>query len=112
MSWVGGISDMVPENPAVSSTLPTPTGFLQPGVMGIYLPGTGTLGWVVWCGAGIPRSQDITLFYNHCTWVWDQLVQRLRVSASPPLLPVQMNVVSLIPSLSDSHTARFSDSSE
>ena len=30
--------------------------FLQPEVMGIYLPGTGTLGWVVWSGAGITLS--------------------------------------------------------
>ena len=29
---------------------------LQPEVVGIYLPGSGTLGWEVWCGAGIPRS--------------------------------------------------------
>ena len=29
--------------------------FLQLEVMGTYLPGTGTLSWVVWCGAGIPH---------------------------------------------------------
>ena len=33
--------------------------FLHPEVMGICLPGTGTLGWVVWCGAGNPRSRGI-----------------------------------------------------
>ena len=27
--------------------------------MGTYLPGTGTLGWGAWCGAGTPHSQDI-----------------------------------------------------
>ena len=32
---------------------PNPHWFLQPEVMGIYLPGTGTLGYVVWPGAGI-----------------------------------------------------------
>ena len=26
---------------------------------GAYLPGTGTLGWRAWCGAGTPHSQDI-----------------------------------------------------
>ena len=38
---------------------PNPHWFLQPEVMGTYLPGTGTMCWVVWCGAGIPHSQDI-----------------------------------------------------
>ena len=33
--------------------------FLQPKVMGTYLPVTGTLGWGAWCGAGTPPSQDI-----------------------------------------------------
>ena len=30
--------------------------FSQPEVMGTYLPGAGTLGWVVWTGAGILLS--------------------------------------------------------
>ena len=30
--------------------------FLQPELVGIYLPGTGTLGWGAWCGPGIPHS--------------------------------------------------------
>ena len=30
--------------------------FLQTVVMRTYLPGTGTLGWVVWYGPGIPHS--------------------------------------------------------
>ena len=38
---------------------PNPHWFLQPEVMGTYLPGTGTVGWVVWCGAGIPCSPGI-----------------------------------------------------
>ena len=38
---------------------PNPHWFLQPEVMGTYLPGTGTLGWVVWCRSGIPHSQRI-----------------------------------------------------
>ena len=33
--------------------------FLQPEVVGTYLPGTGTLGWGTWCGAETPHSQDI-----------------------------------------------------
>ena len=36
-----------------------PCWFLQPEVVGTYLPGTGTLGWGAWCGAGTPHSQDI-----------------------------------------------------
>ena len=30
--------------------------FLQPKVIETYLPGTGTLGWGAWCGAGTPWS--------------------------------------------------------
>ncbi|KAF6094767.1 hypothetical protein HJG60_011865 [Phyllostomus discolor] len=37
----------------------SPHWFLQPELMGIYLPGTGTLGWGAWCGAGTPHSQYI-----------------------------------------------------
>ena len=33
--------------------------FLEPEVMGTYLPGIGTLGWVVWSGAGISHSWGI-----------------------------------------------------
>ena len=36
-----------------------PHWFLQPEVVGTYLPGTRTLGWGTWCGAGTPRSWDI-----------------------------------------------------
>ena len=36
-----------------------PLWFLQPEFMVTYLPGTGTLGWGSWCGAGTPCSQDI-----------------------------------------------------
>ena len=36
-----------------------PHWILQPAVVGIYLLGTGTLGWGAWCEAGTPRSQDI-----------------------------------------------------
>ena len=47
-----------------------PLWFLQPEVVGTYLPGTGTLGWGAWCGAGTPRSR---IFIHH-TWVRDQPV--------------------------------------
>ena len=33
-----------------------PCWFLQPEVMGTYLPGTGTLGWRARCGAGTPYT--------------------------------------------------------
>ena len=36
-----------------------PRWFLQPEIMGANLPGTGTLGWGVSCGAETPHSQDI-----------------------------------------------------
>ena len=36
-----------------------PRWFLQPEVMGTYLPGTGTLGWGAWHGAGTPYFSDI-----------------------------------------------------
>ena len=35
-------------------------GFLQPEVMGAHLPDAGTLGRVVWCGAGIPHSRFLS----------------------------------------------------
>ena len=38
---------------------PKPNWFLQPEVMGIYLPGTGTLGYADWSGAGFAGSQGI-----------------------------------------------------
>ena len=50
---------------------PQPPWFLQPEVMDTYLPGTGTLGWVVWCGSGITCSRDISLFYIQYMWAWD-----------------------------------------
>ena len=45
-----------------------PRWFLQPEIMGIYLPATGTLDWGAWCWAGTPRSQHIPpkfLFTTH-----------------------------------------------
>ena len=37
-----------------------PCWVLQPEVIGTYLPGTWTLGWGLWCGAGSPHSWDIS----------------------------------------------------
>ena len=36
-----------------------PCWFLQPEVLGIYLSGTGNLGWGSWCGCATPCSRDI-----------------------------------------------------
>ena len=46
-------------NPTVSSTVPTPCWFLQPEVIGIYLPGAWSLGWMIWSGAGITCSRGM-----------------------------------------------------
>ena len=60
--------------------------------METYLSGTGTLAWGAWYGAGTPYSQDILLnFYP------PYVVVGPVHSVSPPLLPVWMDVVSLIP---------------
>ena len=37
----------------------SPCWFLQPKIVGTYLPVTGTLGWGIWCGAWAPCSWDI-----------------------------------------------------
>ena len=47
------------ENPAVSSSSPTPTAFYSQMLWGIYLLGNGNLGCVVWPGAGMAQSQGI-----------------------------------------------------
>ena len=36
-----------------------PHWFLQPEIMGTYLPGTGILGYGAWCWVGTPRTRDI-----------------------------------------------------
>ena len=80
----------------------SPCWFLQPEVMGTYLPGTGILGWGTWCGRGTSSflSYSFQIFVHH-TWVWDQPVLRLS------LLPVCMDVVSLIPWPLDFYSAGF-----
>ena len=60
--------------------------------MGTYLPGSGNLGWGSWCGTGTPCSQDIPPEFLST----NMDVGPAR-SASAPLLPIWMDVVSLIP---------------
>ena len=71
-------------------------------VVGTYLPGSGILGWGVWCEAGAPRCQDIPPKFLCITCEWESSLFRVW-----PLLPVSMNVVSLILSLSDFHSTWF-----
>ena len=53
--------------------------------MGTFLSGTGILGWVLWCGVGIPCTQDIPPgFYPPHVDV-GLPIQRLHASVSPPL---------------------------
>ena len=89
--------------------------FLQPDVMATYLLGTGTLGWIVWWGSGIPRSWGFPPnFYPPHMGVGLPLPclhTFLCISMSLPLLLVWMNRTSLNPWLLDCHTAWFSDDS-
>ena len=93
--------------------------FLQPEVMGSYLPGTGNLGCMFWFGAAISCSQGtLPDFYLPQVGVWLPILhlcasvthvsEHLCVSAPPTHLH---NVTPLIPWLLDFHTAQFSDNS-
>ena len=92
--------------------------------MGTYFPGTGTLGWVIWSGAGIPHSQVVPpgfclpqrevgppTFPPFCASLplhaSPPLQASSRSSASLSLLPIWINVASLNPWLLDFHTAQF-----
>ena len=77
----------------------SPHQFLQLEVVGTYLLGAGTLGWGAWCAVGSPCSWDIRPEFFSTTHGWGTSPAR---STSAPLLPVWMDVVSLIPYLSDS----------
>ena len=46
---------------------PNPYRFLQPEVMGTYVPDAETLGWVFWTGTGIPRSHGIPSIFLSTT---------------------------------------------
>ena len=63
--------------------------FLQPTVMRTYLLGTGTLSWGDWCGARTPQSWDILPKFLH-------MDVGPAHSAPPPILPVWMDVITLI----------------
>ena len=87
--------------------------------MGIYFPDAGTLGFVVWLGAGISHSQGIPtdLFTTHkCGTICSTTATSQHhtvspcISVTPPLLPIWMNVASLNPWLLDFHIAQCSDS--
>ena len=96
--------------------------FLQPEVMGTYLPGSGNLGCVVWPGAGIPYApgsppnfylphRNVGLLVLLILHAMLRLCASLPISASSPFFPVWMTVNSLYPWLLDSHIAQFSDGS-
>ena len=98
---------------------PNPHWILQPEVMRASLPGAGTLGCMVWPGAGIAGPQAIPPdFYPPrvnvgpsiplppepplcTTWLL------CPVSATPPLPPIWMNVASLNPWLSVPYSLIF-----
>ena len=77
--------------PEVSPRDSIPTGFLQPEVMRTYLPGTGTLvgGPSVGLGLLAPEISLLNFYPPHVN-------VGLASSASLPLLPVWMNVVSSV----------------
>ena len=68
-----------------------PHWILQLEVMGTYLPDTGNLGWGNWCGAGTP-APEISLPNFYPSHVCEGPAHSIPV----PLLPVSMDVVSLI----------------
>ena len=79
-----------------------PHWFLQPEVVGTYLPGTGTLDWRPDVGLELPAPKISLLnFYLPHMGVGPTH------SKSAPLLPVWMDVVSLIPQWSDFHSTSF-----
>ena len=67
--------------------------------MGIYLPNAGTLGCVVWPGAGISHFQGIPLIYSTLAAAATSPCHTasLPVSVTLALLPIGINVPSLNP---------------
>ena len=82
-----------------------PHWFLQPEVVGTYLPVIGTIVWEAWCGTETPHSQDIPPEFLSTTCRCG--TRTFHGSASTPLLPVWMDVISLILQLSDFHLTLF-----
>ena len=54
--------------------------------MGNYLPGSGTLGWLAWCGAGTPHSWDILPEFLSTTCACETIL--FPVTAPPTSLDV------------------------
>ena len=65
--------------------------FLQPEVMGTYILGTGTLGWQALWGWNSLFPRHHSRIFSHHTYMWNQC------TVSLPLIPIWMDVVSLIP---------------
>ena len=70
---------------------------MQPEVMGTYLPGAGTLGWVVWPGSGIARSLGVPPNFYPLHMNVGLPVPHL--SRALPLLPVWMSECDFFKSL-------------
>ena len=96
--------------------------FLQPQIIGVYLPGARILGCVVWPGAGLNHSQGIppSFYPPHVNvGIPIPLPPTLHTIPCPlypgcmipPVLPVWMNAASLNLCLSDFYTAWFPDDS-
>ena len=69
-----------------------PRWFLQSEVVETYLPGSGTLGWGTGVGLG-PLTPEISLLNFYPPHVGEGT----DYSTSAPLLPVWMDLISLIP---------------
>ena len=113
-----------PENLAVSSATPTPTGFYSQKLWGsIFLVlepwavqaglGQGSLAPKVSLSNFIPTRECAITHFTALLPLHtiSCLLISLPISVTLPLLPVWVNVVSLNPWLSNFHTAWFSDSS-
>ena len=91
-----------------SSDHPNPTGFYRQKLWGLIFLALEP--WAGWSGVVLESlTPEISHpLFTHQTWVWDWPIC---ISMSPSLLPIGMNVTSLIPWLLAFHTAQFSDSS-
>ena len=70
---------------------PNPYWFLQPEVMGIYLPSAGTLGSVVWPRAGITHSQRHPSHLFHCCHLCLSAVHDLSTPLSNSAPPTSLD---------------------
>ena len=79
--------------------------------MGLYFPGTGTMGCAVWPGAGITAPKvSLLIFTHHTTQEFGTATPHpLHLgSPAPPLLPFWMNMASLNTWLLHFHMVQFS----